>query len=342
MMSQEWGILTRLCYDVTHWLQLDGCQVNSFPPKENKFPNWHPYCLVTDMRKIALTITLGSISFVSFTHAVKVAGEDFDGGSVNLTSSNVFNLDGGGGDAWGVGSVNNWFQSSGMPFNLADDSVASVGGPVFPTDLEGVFGQNSNFDNNFFGIADSDEFGVDQTASWTFDISGFLNLSMSIKMGGIADGDSFGGFDGQTLTFAYSIDGGASQTAFFVSSTTDIGDFSYRPMDSGNITPAVGVLEVTGDQSILKMFADSGLAAANNFIDKTPASGAGAGIMDTFFTDIIGTGSELTLTLTGDFPFEAMAFDDIEITGDAVPEPSTYAMIAGALMLGFAWLRRRK
>jgi predicted extracellular nuclease len=246
-----------------------------------------------------------------------IAAEDFDGNAVNLVAGfepGTDNLDGGPGDFFGVGSINNWPQASGIPFSLADDSVVSIGGGAFAGDTEGVYGQNSDFDNDFFGISDSDEFGADQTASWTFNISGATELELLIDMGGISNSD-FGGFStGTDAKFTIQIDGGAEQIAFDLN-PVDANGFTTRPMDSGNASGGGRVLEVTGDNTVTKLLAEDGSEATNTFLDKTPASGAGAGELDTFLTTIDGTGSTLTLAFTTDFPFEAMAFDNIEIRG---------------------------
>lgn len=271
----------------------------------------------------------GSFTLATAPTLTVVAAEDFDGNGTNLLSGfdPADSLDGGPGDFFGVGSINNWPQSSGVPFSLADDSVVGVGGgSPFAGDTEGIYGQNSDFDNDFFGISDSDEFGADQTASWTFDISGFTDLELQIDMGGISDGTQFGGFVPQTASFTASIDGGATQTAFALAATTETGDFTFRPMDSGTSTPVGGVLQVTGDNPVTKLLAEDGSEATNTFLNKTPASGAGAGELDTFTTEINGTGSTLTLTLVADFPFEAMAFDNIQILG--VPDTSAETTLA--------------
>ncbi|MEL7313517.1 MAG: 5'-nucleotidase C-terminal domain-containing protein [Cyanobacteria bacterium J06559_3] len=254
-----------------------------------------------------------------------VAAEDFDGNAVNLISSfdpATDNLDGGGGDFFGVGSRNAWPQSAGVPFSLADDSVFDYsGGGVFTGDAEGVFGQNSDLDNDFFGVSDSDEFGGDQTASWTFDIAGFTDLALQIDMGGISD-SSFGGFAADTdAVFSVQIDGGATQTAFDLN-PLEANGFTTRPMDSGAPSGGGRVLEVAGDNPVMKLLAEDDSEAANTFLDKAPASGAGAGELDTFMTAINGTGSTLTLTFDADFPFEAMAFDNIQILGTPAGLPA--------------------
>jgi hypothetical protein len=289
--------------------------------------------------KRMMMATLAVALVATTARAGAVAGEDFDGGAFNLISSTVPALDGGPGDWFGVGSRNGWpqgFPTPGVPFSLMDDSVADVsGGGAFAGDLEGIYGMNSDFDNNFFAMSDSDEFGSDQTASWTFDISGASNLGISIGFGGVSD-ESFGGYSGDTsIMFSAQVDGGTSQLLFDINPVTDSG-FATRPMDGGAASGGGSVLQVTGDATVTKILADTGLAAGDTFVDKTPASGAGAGELDNFLTSIDGTGSELVVTLTANLPFEAFAFDNIVIT----PEPTTIGLLA--LGGAFGLLRRRR
>jgi hypothetical protein len=272
------------------------------------------------MKRIVTITAVLMLSFAAAAQAVTIAAEDFDGGDLNLTSSSVPALDGGGGDWFGVGNRNAWpqgFPSPGVPFSLADDTVVGYSGAApFAGDLEGVFGENSDFDNNYFGISDSDEFGAGQTASWTFDISGAANLSVRIDMGGVSDA-SFDGFSLATdVVFTASIDGGGAQVLFDLDAVDNVFGFLTRPMDIGTISGGGRLLVVSGDNAVSKLLAEDGTGAANTFLDKTPPSGAGAGQMDTFVTALDGTGSELVITLTADFPFEAMAFDNIVIDGD--------------------------
>jgi hypothetical protein len=58
-------------------------------------------------------------------------------------------------------------------------------------------------------------------------------------------------------------------------------------------------------------------------------------------TSMAGTENELTLTFTANLPFEAAAFDDIEIQG--APEPSSFALLGLDTMvaLGISYRRRR-
>ena len=282
--------------------------------------------------------------------AAQVALVDFDGGAINLVSGfdpATGNLDEGGGDFFGVGSIGAWPQEAGIPFSLADDSVIGLGsrdpGDAFAADTEATFGQAAPVENNFFAISDTRDsasaLGAPPTASWTFDISGASNLVLAIDMGGLADGDSFGGWGAQTVSIDYSIDGGATTSAFALASTSEVGDFVYRAMDGGAVPATGNAMLVSGTNAVTKLLAEDGSAAGNTFLNKSPADGPGAGSLDTFTTSIDGTGSSLVLTLTADVPFEAMAIDNIQIS--AIPEPTTGWMMGFALIPLFALRRRR-
>jgi len=271
--------------------------------------------------------------------AATVALEDFDGGAVNLISSSVTNLDGGGGDWFGVGNLSTWPQPTGVPFSLADDSVANVsGGGAFPADLEGTFGQARINSNDFFGLSDTREWTPAQlTASWTFDVSGYKDLQLCVDMGAVADGTTNAGFDAATsIKFTYQIDGGPVGTAFSVAPNANAAGFAYRAMDSGGL-PVIGAngpLQATGDNSVTKTLADTGLASAETFLNKAPAAGTGAGLLDTFGTALSGTGSQLTVTMVAHLPFEAAALDNLVVKGEIIPEPATFALLGlGALLL---------
>jgi hypothetical protein len=268
----------------------------------------------------ALLMVVGSVA-----QADLVAREDFDGGDVNLVSSTVPALDGGGGDWFGVGNRNAWPQGfpPGVPFGFGDDSVIDysdpINGSLFPSDNEGVYGQNSDFDNDYFGLSDSDEFGVDQAASWTFDISGAFDLSVSVDFGGVSS-SSFDGYALESdLVITAQIDGGTPQVVFDLDAIDNPG-FITRPMDAGTPSGGGRLLEVTGDALVEKLLAEDGTVAGNTYLDKTPPTGPGAGELDTYRTTITGSGSTLVLSLTANMPFEAMVFDNIVIEGTlAIP-----------------------
>lgn len=265
---------------------------------------------------------------------VFIAGENFDGGAVGLMDSTVPTLDGGGGDTHAVGATAAWPTTGSTPFSLTDNSTGDVGDTTFYAgDTEGIFGTAADDRNMFLGISDSDEFG-DTTASWMFDISGVTDpLHLRIGMGSM-EGSSFSYGSGTKLTFTVSIDGGPVQTAFDV--VVDVlGDgYIYRPLDDGVvITANDNALSVSGDNPVAKRLAETGLSAPDTFLDKTPASGPGAGQLDTFVTRVNGLGDELELTLISSIPYEGAAIDNIGLY--AIPEPASLALFGIASLLLF-------
>jgi phosphodiesterase/alkaline phosphatase D-like protein len=255
-----------------------------------------------------------------------IAGQDFDGGEVNLISDTVVNLDGGAGDFIGVGNRNAWpqgFPSPGLPFSLADDSVVGVsnGGAPFAADAEGIFGQNADFSNDFFSLSDTREWTAAQrTVTWTFDINGIFNPQLSIDMGGISDAAS-GGYSATTdVKFLGQIDGQPVQTAFDLDAIARPAGFTSRPMDDGDPSGGGRVLIVNGPNGVIKRRAEDGSVDSNTILDKSPAAGFAAGRLDTYTTSLIGSGSVLTLTMIADVPFEAMAFDNILISAGAATD----------------------
>ena len=223
-------------------------------------------------------------------------------------------------------------------------SQMSPAAAAFPADLEGIFGQNRVGTDDFLGLSDTREWTPAQlTASWTFNVSGYKDLEICIDMGAVADGTTNAGFDpGTLIKFIYQIDGGPVGTAFSVAPNTNVGGFTYRSMDGGGVAVigANGPLNATGDSVVVKTLANTGLPAADAFLNKTPAAGTGAGLMDTFGTALIGTGSQLTLTMVANLPFEAAAFDNIVIKGEIVPEPTSLVLLGMSLLV--TPLSRRK
>jgi hypothetical protein len=263
-----------------------------------------------------------------------VAREDFDGGAINLISSDVPALDGGDGDYFGVGSRNAWpqgFPVPGVPYSIGDDSVFGYcNGTPFPGDNEGIYGEASNLDNHYFAMSDSDEFGADQTASWTFNVAGYTDLRVSIDMGGISN-ESYGGYNMDTdIVFTASIDGGPTQVVFDADPVAPTG-YVLRPMDDGGPAGGGALLETFGDNTVTKLLAESGAPAGDTYFDKTPAAGPGAGELDAFTSDLDAEGTELVLVLVANMPYEAAVFDNIEIYGDppVAVEPTTWGNVKG-------------
>ena len=279
-------------------------------------------------------------------HAVAIASENFDGGAVNLVSSDLpdTSTQTTGGQFFGVGQVGSvnpgdetWPQGypPGVPFVLADDGAVSVSGgrsgSAFPADDEGLFGQNRNVNDSFFAVSNNDTI-PDNNASWTFGIAGATDLAINIDMGSHIDGD-FAYPAGATLAFTAQIDGGPVQNLFSIAPTATPGGFAFRPMDVLASETPLNVLQVSGASAVTKTLAEGGVAT-DTILDKSTVAG---GLLDTYSTPITGTGSQLVLTFTGTLDFEGYGFDNIVISG--VPEPTALAGLAlGGLFLG----RRRR
>jgi predicted extracellular nuclease len=176
--------------------------------------------------------------------------------------------------------------SATIPFSVLDDSLAS-----FPADSLGIIDDN-NLDE-FFGVTDTvngDNSGP-VSATWSFDISGGVDLGLVIDMGAMGDFESSDSFQ-----WSYSIDGGPSMTAF---------ESSVNEAIANTYTLAGGAMVTLNDPMTMQ-----GTVLSN--------------VLATFSTPLIGTGTELVITLTADTNggSEAFAFQNIIIAeGFAPPEP---------------------
>ncbi|MFN2104174.1 MAG: ExeM/NucH family extracellular endonuclease, partial [Candidatus Promineifilaceae bacterium] len=184
--------------------------------------------------------------------------------------------------------------SSSIPYAVLDDSLVT-----YPPDNLGII-DDTNLDE-FFGVTDTvngDTSGP-VTATWVFNISGAENLSLSIDMGAMGDFES-----SDVFTWEYQIDGGPVQTAF-VNSVDEAGSYTY--------TLAGGSSFTLNDPMLV-----DGLILSN--------------ILQTLTTNLTGSGSQLTLTLTAetDGGSEAFAFQNIVINGTVAPTAIAYDMVGSS------------
>jgi predicted extracellular nuclease len=150
--------------------------------------------------------------------------------------------------------------SATIPFAVLDDSFS-----IFTSDSLGVIKENNT--DVFFGIVDTvngDNAGP-VSATWVFDISGGQGLGLSIDMAAMGDFES-----SDTFSWSYSIDGGATMTAF-ANSVDEAASFGY--------TLEGGSTFILNDPMLMQ-----GEILTNN--------------LTTFSTPLIGTGASLELTLT--------------------------------------------
>ncbi len=192
------------------------------------------------------------------------------------------------GDWFGVASYGSWPQSAGIPFALADDSVAGVSGSPFAGDNQGIIDSTTASTDRFFGSVDTVNGNNPDgraTATWEFNISSAENLSLSIDMAAMGDFES-----SDSYVWSYSIDGGAFQD-IFVSSVDEAVSQTYT-MESGTVVVLDDPMRMDG------------VVLNDEF--------------QTFTEAISGTGSTLTLQVTGggDGGSEAFAAKNIVIEGD--------------------------
>ena len=182
--------------------------------------------------------------------------------------------------------------SATIPFSVLDDSLVT-----FPGDTLGII-DDTNLDE-FFGVTDTEnpQNSGPVTATWVFDITGATALVLSIDMGAMGDFES-----SDTFTWTYSIDGGPTRTAF--AGVTD-------EAASSNYTLAGGYATTLNDPMTVQ-----GQILTN--------------VLQTFSAPLVGSGAQLTLTLTAETNggTEAFAFQNIVIEqGDLLDRALAYDMV---------------
>jgi hypothetical protein len=271
---------------------------------------------------------IAALAIVAAGAQAQIAFEDFDGGAFNLSSTtNVFDYGAGGGAAGDVfGRVSAFYLGgTGMPFDVADDTVSDVsGGGVFPDDTIALASQNTSA---FFAMNDMDGSSAPlfPNATWTFDITSAIRLDdITIDLGALGDFEA-SSLDG--FFIEYQIDGGG-YTEIFRATTDEEAFKEYRPFDNGFIF---------ADDDPLALSIDGG--APIGYLDKSdPVTGA----FDSYTSLAIAgmTGSTLDIRVSWEGTpsgSEPMGIDNITING-IIPEPATGLLLAA---MAIAALRRR-
>lgn len=241
-----------------------------------------------------------------------------------------------------------------VPFDFLDATTQGV-----TDDRLGIF--RSNDTDNFVGFADlenPDNPNSDDTvsATWTYDISGFDNLSLAVDFAAVGNFQ-----DDEVLNITASIDGGPEQVIFAGAGTPDtpytvtmedgtehnsFENIFFSESDWTNLTELgpIGTITYSDDDVDQDGFLDGATDLAtgapirvyqetdpnnfpgddtdfNLFTDQFVVNGVGlTNEIQTISSDITGSGSTLTLNLSAaqNGGFQFIAIDDLTITGDPI------------------------
>jgi hypothetical protein len=225
------------------------------------------------------------------------------------------------------------------------------------TTVDGYAAEKRTSNNNGFSTSGSiSTNGLVQNSEVTFAANG-----AAAGQPGFNDGfsqfttDGFGGAEtGQQSLNVYAPGGAFDLTFSFTESTDVVFNFDWLTSTTGF---TVDILDVSysSDGSIFTPFAhptngDSAYWAGGstagwaqstgNLGGLAPAFGAGQTDMS---VDLTGLGpiQAVRLEFSGLGVGERVGIDNVHIAGTAIPEPSSFAALAGLLALGFVALRRR-
>lgn len=219
------------------------------------------------------------------------------------------------GDWFGWGSRGSWPQAAGMPFALADDTVADISGngagSPFPNDSQGIVDSTWGLDDQFFGVVDTvngNNSDGQATATWTFDIAGFDDIKVGADFAAMGDFESSDMFQ-----FTWSIDGSPAEVFW---------DFVYEGDLSQNYTMEDGDVVNLNDPLSLDGVLLNDLL--QNFVSRIDGTGS---VLTIEFFEIMTNGGS-----------EAFLFDNLTIYAS---EPALPALL-GAGLVAFGLARRRK
>lgn len=211
-------------------------------------------------------------------------------------------------------------------------------GPGSPTiDFNPVTSQDSfysSFDSNGVGL-EASQYG---TASWTGStevFSGNLALNTSVPGVTIGDGASNGIIDFENPTSSFTA---ASELSMGFTANGDSISFSVDALSGLYTDWTISFAGIGTGTALVEFNAGSGFETVGNAV-----FGGAEQVFSYDSTAILGSdiSQDAIFRLTASGLSGNMKFDNVQV-GATVPEPSTYAAIAGALALTFVAYRRRR
>lgn len=284
------------------------------------------------------TLALGS-DLTSPTNFISYGGT-IDVGSHNISINGIFVRRGTVTGTTGVITVANWIQS-----NTGTSTISAI--------IAGAAGITMNTTGNLILTRDNTFTGATNVSAGTLSVNGSTSASSVVTVSGTGTLGGSGTIGGATtiqsggtlapgnspglLTFGGDLTLNSGSTSAFQIDGTDRGT-TYDAVNVAGTTTFGGTLALDfsttiADGNVLNLFGGTGTKTGD--FDYITATGSYSGS----FTDNNGY---WTLVSGGQTLAFSTATGNLAFGVSAVPEPSTYAALAGLAALGLAFIRRRR
>lgn len=264
------------------------------------------------MNKPLLTLTLG-LAAAATAQAQVIYQNDFSSAQVIIDATNGnTNYVGAGAGAHAQANINygEWMEGQQTSRNEL----------TYDSGNENMFYESNTVNSTFWHLVDTSATSSalnGETATLSFDVSNYINTANAVLTVSVWDGSglTFSGLDGNTTDGFLVV---RSQTAEGNIASTSNSSTSDIVLNNGTGTNAIAKKTITGAGLFTMDFTFNGA---------TGGSALGGGYI------LIGLGS------TSVNPGASFNIDDLAI---AIPEPSSFALLAGLLGLGSVMVRRRR